>query len=201
VAEKKPIPGRGSDTRQLRIIAGRWRGRRWRFPDTSMRPTPDRVRETLFNWLQPSIAGRRCLDLFAGSGALSLEALSRGAAAACVLECDRQAAAAIAATAREFGATGIAVHCTDALQFLRQRQSSTAGGFDLVFVDPPFDSGLAGPALLLLATGGWLAPGALIYVEQACGAAAISAVPEGWQQLKSGAAGAVGYHLYRSAGS
>jgi 16S rRNA (guanine966-N2)-methyltransferase len=199
VGPKVPTHARGDSARQLRIIAGRWRGRRWRFPDTTMRPTADRVRETLFNWLQPYIAGRRCLDLFAGSGALSLEALSRGAVHACVIERDRQAAAAIAATAREFGAGGIDVHCADALQFLQQARPPTDGRFDLVFVDPPFDAGLAAPALQLLASRGWLAPGALIYVELPRGGPVPA--PSGWQPLKSGAAGAVGYHLYRSAGA
>jgi 16S rRNA (guanine966-N2)-methyltransferase len=199
VGSKVPTHARGDSARQLRIIAGRWRGRRWRFPDTALRPTPDRVRETLFNWLQPWIAGRRCLDLFAGSGALSLEALSRGASHACALECDAQAAAAISATAREFGATGLEIHCVDALEYLRRRVPAGTDGYGLVFVDPPFDAGLMAPALQLLDSHGWLAPGALVYVEQA--RAGVVPVPPGWQQLKSGTAGAVGYHLYRSAGA
>jgi 16S rRNA (guanine966-N2)-methyltransferase len=199
VGPKIPTHARGGAARQLRIIAGRWRGRRWRFPDTAMRPTPDRVRETLFNWLQPYIAGRRCLDLFAGSGALGLEALSRGATHAWLVDRDPQAIAAIAATAREFGATGAELHCADALQLLQQRPPPVGRGFDLVFIDPPFDSGLAATAMQLLEAGHWLAPGALIYVEQAR-SAGVSAIPGDWQQLKSGAAGAVSYHLYRSAG-
>jgi len=163
-----------------------------------MRPTSDRVRETLFNWLQPYIAGRRCLDLFAGSGALALEALSRGATHACCLDSDPRAVAAIAATGREFGATGLEVHCADALRFLRERAPAAGQSYDLVFVDPPFDAALARPALGLLEAGGWLAPGALAYVEQA--RAALPVVPAGWRLLKSGNAGAVGYHLYAVTG-
>jgi 16S rRNA (guanine966-N2)-methyltransferase len=175
-----------------------------------MRPTPDRVRETLFNWLQPYIAGRRCLDLFAGSGALGLEALSRGAASVCAIDSDAQAIAAIANTAREFGASGLELHCEDARAFLQQRvlrrrdpQAHHPGvgrEFDLVFIDPPFDSDLAGNSAGLLESQGWLAPGALIYVEAAHGGRGV-ALPESWQQLKSGSAGVVSYHLYLQAGA
>jgi 16S rRNA (guanine966-N2)-methyltransferase len=196
VAPKKPTYSRGRETRQLRIIAGRWRGRRWHFPDTAMRPTPDRVRETLFNWLQPYIAGRHCLDLFAGSGALGLEALSRGAARVRFVDSNPQAVTAIAATAAAFGAAGAEVLCADAPLLLQQRPAATDGRFDLVFIDPPFDSGLAATVLRLLVTQRWLAPGALIYVEQARSSAV--EVPTGCVQLKSGAAGAVSYHLYCS---
>lgn len=201
----KPAHARGAAARQLRIIAGRWRGRRWRFPDTDLRPTPDRVRETLFNWLQPHVAGARCLDLFAGSGALGLEAASRGAASVVSVEADAAAARALAQLVTEWGASEVRVVHADALQWLQQRRgagqagAAAEGPFDLVFLDPPFAAGLLGAAAALLAEHGWLGPGALIYTEQARETAP-AAPPAGWEALKSGAAGAVSYHLWRSAG-
>ena len=181
--------------RTLRIIGGTWRSRTWRFPEGEIRPTPDRVRETLFNWLSPAIAGARCLDLFAGSGALGLEALSRGAARAVFVE-------QVAAPARELkqtlalwgGARAAAaqIHVTDALSFL----SGKPEVFDVVFLDPPFAAGLLGQIAAGLETGQWLAPTALIYAE--CPARAdLPALPQGWTAAKSGRAGEVGYHLLR----
>src|SRR5579871_2314377 len=103
---RRPVPpARGRDSRRLRIIGGRWRGRKFRFPPLDIRPTPDRVRETLFNWLQSRITGARCLDLYAGSGALGLEALSRGAAAVVFVEQQRAAAKALEALLRDWQAT------------------------------------------------------------------------------------------------
>src|SRR5215216_3941131 len=110
---------RGAHSRTLRIIGGAWRGRRFRFPAGEIRPTPDRVRETLFNWLASRITGARCLDLFAGSGALGLEALSRGAADVVFVERERRAATAIEALLQEWGATNARVVCADALAWLR----------------------------------------------------------------------------------
>lgn len=202
---RTPAYARGAAARQLRIIAGRWRGRRWRFPDTGLRPTPDRVRETLFNWLQPHLAGARCLDLFAGSGALGLEAASRGAASVVSVEADAAAAQALAQVAKEWGAAQVRVVRAEALQWLQQRcavgpdGAAAAAAFDLVFLDPPFAAGLLVAAMELLTVRGWLAPGALVYTEQAREAAP-PAPPAGWELLKSGAAGAVSYHLWRSAG-
>src|SRR4051812_2402971 len=148
----------------LRIIGGKHRGRRLRFPaGVIIRPTPDRVRETLFNWLQPRIGGARVLDLFAGSGALGLEALSRGAAHVSFVEKERRAAAAIDALTREWGAEGAQVVCRDALGWLVQ----SAGGapFDIVFLDPPYDAGLWSEAAAALVRGALLAPDARVYVE------------------------------------
>ena len=184
-------PARGAQARQLRIIAGRWRGRRWRFPDTQIRPTPDRVRETLFNWLQDRIIGRQGLDLFAGSGALGLEALSRGAASMIFVDADRTATRALRERLHEWGAEGATVRDGDALRML----AGTPAPRDLVFLDPPFAAGLLTPAATALATRGWLAPGALIYVEHATGEPWTP--PADWTPLKSGSAGAVGYHLYQ----
>ena len=151
---------------ELRIIGGVWRSRRIRFPgDPGLRPTPDRVRETLFNWLGPWVEGRRVLDLFAGSGALGLEALSRGAAEAVFVERSRVAADALRANATALGASGATVVCNEALDFLR-RERREEGGFDLVFIDPPYASDLARPALERLLSGHILREGGYVYLEQ-----------------------------------
>lgn len=186
--------------RTLRIIGGVWRGRRLRFPPSpEIRPTPDRVRETLFNWLAPRVPGARCLDLFAGSGALGLEALSRGAAHVTFVERDAAAAREISAHLTEWGARGATVERTDARGFLER---TPAAPFDIVFLDPPFASTLLDEAAARLEQGGWLADGALIYVERPADAAAkapAGAVPAAWAPLKAKQAGEVGYHLYARA--
>lgn len=183
---------RGSNARVLRIIGGSWRGRRLRFPAAVLiRPTPDRVRETLFNWLGARIVGARCLDLFAGSGALGLEALSRGAAHVTFVERDRDAVRALRATLEEWGAQGAQVERADALAFL----AGSAQPFDVAFLDPPFASGLLEQAAALLEGNGWLRDAALIYVE--CGAReGVPPLPPRWVSLKAKRAGEVGYHLY-----
>jgi 16S rRNA (guanine966-N2)-methyltransferase len=183
---------RGANARVLRIIGGSWRGRRLRFPAAALiRPTPDRVRETLFNWLGARVAGARCLDLFAGSGALGLEALSRGAAHLTFVERDPQAARELRARLAEWGAGDAEVECGDALAFLAR----PARPFDIAFLDPPFAAGLLEEAAALLETNGWLADAALIYVE--CGArAGVPPLPARWLPLKAKRAGEVGYHLY-----
>jgi 16S rRNA (guanine966-N2)-methyltransferase len=175
----------------LRIIGGNWRSRRFRFPaGVDIRPTPDRVRETLFNWLAPYLAGARCLDLFAGSGALGLEALSRGAREAWFIERDRAAAGAIRALLTSWNAPAAQVFATDALRFLQQPGTP----FDIVFLDPPFASAALARSFPQLESGGWLAPHAWIYVE--CAARdPLPALPGNWRGLKSGRAGEVGYHL------
>lgn len=205
---------RGAATRTLRIIGGSWRGRRLRFPPSpEIRPTPDRVRETLFNWLAPRVPGARCLDLFAGSGALGLEALSRGAAHVTFVERDAAAAREIAARLEEWGAHAADVEQTDARGFLER---APAAAFDIVFLDPPFASPLLAETAAHLEHGGWLADDALIYIEcpadagartpaartrpssAAAATPATSAppIPPGWAPLKSKRAGEVGYHLY-----
>jgi 16S rRNA (guanine966-N2)-methyltransferase len=156
-----------------------------------LRPTPDRVRETLFNWLAPHIASRRVLDLFAGSGALGFEALSRGAASATLVEQGRAAVAALRATAGRFGLSQARIEAADALAFVRAQD---AASFDVVFLDPPFDSGLLAPALRLLAERGVLAPDGYCYVELP-GGDALPPLPPGWVTHRSGKAGEVGYHL------
>ncbi|HEV2230243.1 MAG TPA: 16S rRNA (guanine(966)-N(2))-methyltransferase RsmD [Steroidobacteraceae bacterium] len=183
---------RAGSARVLRIIGGSWRGRRLRFPAVPLiRPTPDRVRETLFNWLGARVAAARCLDLFAGSGALGLEALSRGAAHVTFVERDAAAVRELGARLTEWGARGARVERGDALAFLAHR----AHPFDIAFLDPPFASGLLGQAAALLEGNGWLSESALIYVE--CGAReGVPPLPARWLPLKAKRAGEVGYHLY-----
>jgi 16S rRNA (guanine966-N2)-methyltransferase len=183
--------------RTLRIIAGQWRGRKFRFPPIDIRPTPDRVRETLFNWLQTRIEGARCLDLFAGSGALGLEALSRGAAEVTFIEQERTATKAIEALLVEWQASEGHVLCADALGFLAARPP--ARPFDVVFLDPPYGSSALAACARRLGAG-WLAPGARIYVERAR-REALPALPPAWRELRSGHAGEVGYHLFSADGA
>jgi 16S rRNA (guanine966-N2)-methyltransferase len=176
----------------LRIVGGSLRSRKWTFADApGVRPTPDRVRETLFNWLAPHIAGMRVLDLFAGSGALGFEALSRGAASATLVESDRAAAANLRDTAERFGLKQVRVESTDALALLR---STAAGSYDLILLDPPFESSLLQSALQLIVQQQLLADGGFCYIE-APAAAPLPSLPEGWLPHRAGKAGEVGYHL------
>lgn len=145
----------------VRIVGGRLRGSRLPVPaQPGLRPTPDRVRETLFNWLQPVMPGARCLDLFAGSGALGLEAVSRGAAQVLMIERDPVLAGALRGQAARLLAPEAQIVCADALALLR---GPASGAFDVAFVDPPFDQALWLPVLEALPP--WLRPGALVYVE------------------------------------
>ncbi len=179
----------------MRIIGGAWRGRKFRFPpDEAIRPTPDRVRETLFNWLMGRVPGARVLDLFAGSGALGIEALSRGAAHAVFVERDPQVARGLQAVLAALDAQRAEVQCTDALRFL----AGPARPFDLVFLDPPFGSDLVAQAAAALEAGGWLARGALVYLELPA-RGSLPELPAGWRLIKSGRAGDVGYHLATNA--
>jgi 16S rRNA (guanine966-N2)-methyltransferase len=176
---------------EVRIVGGRWRGRKIRFPTVEgLRPSPDRVRETLFNWLAPVIRDTRCLDLFAGSGALGFEALSRGAASVVLVERDRAAANHLRQLAAALGAENAQVAEGDALAWLDR----ASGSFDVVFLDPPFGSGLLQEALWRLERTGHLAPGAFIYLE--CPTAdGPPGLPPGWTLHRSGRAGDVGYYL------
>jgi 16S rRNA (guanine966-N2)-methyltransferase len=182
-------------SRTLRIIGGRHRGRKLRFPaGVDIRPTPDRVRETLFNWLQQRIAEARVLDLFAGSGALGLEALSRGAAQVTFIEKDRRAAAAIESLTREWQEGAASIVCTDALGWLAQAPRD-ATPFDIVFLDPPYDADLLSATAAALAGSGRLAPDARIYLESRS-REPLPPLPDGWRSLRDGRAGEVGYHLF-----
>ena len=184
------VPGRQS----VRIIGGAWRGRRLSFPASpGLRPTPDRVRETLFNWLQYAIAGTRCLDLFAGSGALGFEALSRGAAEVVFVEPEPEVARTIRAQLERFGAGERGrVFAGDAAAYLR----SPGEPFDGVFLDPPFGRGLLAEVVPALDAGGRLRAGGFVYLEDAR-AAGVPALPPHWELVQSKFAGEVGYHLAR----
>jgi 16S rRNA (guanine966-N2)-methyltransferase len=176
---------------QLRLIGGHYRGRRLSFPDQpGLRPTADRVRETLFNWLAPVIAGARCLDAFAGSGALGFEAISRGAAEVVMIERAAVAARQLQANARLLGAEGIHIHQADTLEWLDR----SGRPFDIVFLDPPFAEGLLAPAIARLDSNGWLAAGARLYLEAPL-QTGFPALPAGWELIRDKMAGQVRYGL------
>lgn len=178
---------------QLRIIGGTWRGRKLRFPEIeTLRPTPDRVRETLFNWLAPIITGARCLDLYAGSGALGLEALSRGAASVVMVDSDARVITRLREHIHTLQASSAEIVQAEALVYLA---SAPPQAFDIVFLDPPFRLGLIAPACEALEKHGWLKPGATIYLEAEKGYA--PQLPANWRIIKSKQAGQVGYHLAR----
>ncbi|HEY0634634.1 MAG TPA: 16S rRNA (guanine(966)-N(2))-methyltransferase RsmD [Gammaproteobacteria bacterium] len=186
----------GAGRNQLRIIGGSWRSRRLAFPEVEgLRPTPDRVRETLFNWLMPVIHGARCLDLFTGSGALGLEALSRGAASVVLLDRDARVIATLRCHLQTLKAEGATLLQQNALDYLQ----GEATPFDIVFLDPPFRQGLLQPALQLLHDRGWLAPGARLYIEQESEQPQV-ALPEGWELLRELKAGQVACRLVQAAG-
>ncbi len=183
----------GGPINQLRIIAGQWRGRRLSFPDLpGLRPTPDRVRETLFNWLAPVLPGARCLDLFAGSGALGIEALSRGAAEVVFVERHPLAVRALRDNLERLHARGAVIEQADTLTWLRQPGQP----FAIAFLDPPFGEGLLEPACVALEQGGWLTEPAWIYLEGAAEARR-PALPPSWIVHREKTAGAVAYRLLR----
>lgn len=177
---------------ELRIIGGRFRSRKLKFPNTPwLRPTPDRVRETLFNWLRNDIEGARCLDLYAGSGALGLEAASRGAAKVVLVERDAAVCRALERNRALLNAEAVDIVQADVGRFL----SETGQPFDVVFLDPPFRQGLVVPCCRALEQHGWLSSRAKIYVEAESGLR-LEGLPENWRTLRGGKAGEVGYHLY-----
>ena len=183
---------------RIRIIGGTHRGRRLAFPDAAgLRPTPDRVRETLFNWLMPHLPGARCLDLFAGSGALGLEAVSRGARDVVLVDANPAVVKSLQENLHLLGETERArVIRSDALAFLRKEADAP---FDIVFLDPPYAADLLPEAVRLLEAGGWLADPAWIYIETpvARGQGALPPLPANWSLQREKQAGQVGYHLLR----
>jgi 16S rRNA (guanine966-N2)-methyltransferase len=179
---------------RIRIIGGSLRNSRLEVPELpGLRPTPERVRETLFNWLAPVLGGARCLDLCAGTGALGIEALSRGAASVQFVERDAQAAQALRANLARLKGAGGQVAMLEAQAFLR----GTAQAYDLVFLDPPFALALWPALARQLEQGGWLAERGWIYVESPRGQA--PALPPNWQLHREGHAGEVRFALYRRA--
>ncbi|WHZ17973.1 MAG: 16S rRNA (guanine(966)-N(2))-methyltransferase [Rhodanobacteraceae bacterium] len=182
---------------RIHIIGGRLRGSKLGVPTLpALRPTPQRLRQTLFDWLAPVIEGVRVLDAFAGSGALGIEALSRGARSAVFLERERTQAQAIAADLARLHQDRGEVRCADALQVLA---APAAEQFDIVFADPPFDSGLWTEAAALLEANGWLADDAWVYVE--AGVADAWTAPARWRLHRQRDAGAVRGTLFRAGAS
>ncbi len=174
----------------VRIIGGQHRGRKLPFAELpGLRPTGDRIRETLFNWLQPVVEGARCLDLFAGSGALGMEAASRGAAKVVMVEQAGSVVRQLERNREMLGLEGLNIVRADALQFLEQPPTP----FDIVFLDPPFDNDLLGAVCQRL-TKGWLAVDARIYLEEDL-SREFPSLPEDWQWLKQKTAGRVRYGL------
>ncbi len=189
---------------KLSIIGGHWRSRKISFEDAEgLRPTPARVRETLFNWLQYDIIGSRCLDLYAGSGALSFEAASRGAKSVVQVENNSVACRCLKANALALRAEQIKIVQMDTFRYL----AGEAQVFDIVFIDPPFNLNLAAQTCHWLEDKGWLAPYAKIYVEtERLNAVTqrpfqLEALPENWRLLKQKTAGEVMYQLFERVAS
>lgn len=189
---KKPVQNK------LSIIGGDWRSRKISFEEVvGLRPTPVRVRETLFNWLQYEVLASRCLDLYAGSGALSFEAASRGAKSVVQVESNALACRHLKANGLALRATQISIVQMEVFRYL----AGDAQAFDIVFIDPPFHQQLAAQTCNYLEDKGWLASHAKIYVETESKNAAkqdfqLSELPENWRLLKQKSAGEVMYHLF-----
>jgi 16S rRNA (guanine966-N2)-methyltransferase len=181
---------------KLRIIGGNWRSRCVSFADApGLRPTPARVRETVFNWLRNDIIGRRCLDLYAGSGALGFEAASRGAKSVVQVENNALACRALKENALALAANQIKIVQMDVFHYL----AGDAEPFDVVFIDPPFAMALAVKTCQWLEEKGWLSKHAKIYIEAEI-TLKLNGMPENWRQLKRKVAGVVGYHLFERLG-
>ncbi len=179
---------------QVRIIGGQHRGRQLIFPDLpGLRPTGDRVRETLFNWLQPMLPGARCLDLFAGSGALGLEAASRGAGEVVLLDQSLQVVRQLQKHIVDLKLDQVTAVQVDALGWLQAPPLNLS--FDVVFIDPPFSDGLLEPGVQLLASSGLLAENARVYLEMDV-LESLPFFPPEWQLLREKKAGQVAYYLF-----
>lgn len=189
LAKKDSRPGR------LRIVAGKWRSRLLPVSEQEgLRPTSARVRETLFNWLSSDIVGSHCLDLFAGTGALAFEALSRGAATAVLIERSQKIVEVLKSSAELLDAQNARVECADALSFLNRLADRH---YDIVFLDPPFADDLVEECCQLLQSNGWLADRAAIYIEQDK-SKSLPMLPPGWQVVRDKKAGHVRFVLARS---
>ncbi len=185
---------RAGQANRVRIIGGEHRGRRLGFPSIpGLRPTPDLVRETLFNWLQPVLPGAVCLDLFAGSGALGLEAASRGAARVIMVDASAAATAQIRENVELLGLKQVCVEQADAASWLERTTPEPA---DIVFLDPPYDDdNLLEASCTLLERGGWLKPDARIYVEVDEGKP-LTTPDTLWHPIRKKRSGRVCYSLY-----
>lgn len=193
LSSKKSATGAGTPG-EVRIISGSWRGRKLAVLDAEgLRPTTDRVKETLFNWLMHDINGAIVLDCFAGSGSLGFEALSRYASHCTLLERDKSAAAQLLQNQQKLACNNASVIHTDSLNWLKQ---PALRQYDLVFIDPPFRKDLALPCCQLLEQQQWLATPALIYLETEK-ELDVTALPANWRLLKEKIAGQLAYRLYQ----
>lgn len=188
---KKALP------REVRIVGGVWKRSKLPVADLpGLRPTPDRVRETLFNWLGQDLTGWRCLDAFAGSGALGFEAASRGAAQVVLVEREPALVKSLRASQQRLAATMLRIEAADGLAYMRR---AAPASFELVFLDPPFDAGLGEPALTAAAP--LVVPDGFVYLEAAQAVDEAAAAALGLQVHRQGRAGSVHFHLLqRSAG-
>ncbi len=184
-------------TNQLRIIAGKWRGRKLNFPNVEhLRPTPDRVRETIFNWLQSVIGNARCIDLFSGSGALGFESLSRGADHVTMVEKDTKAVAQLQENVRLLSAGDVAQVVRDTAQnFI----ASCNQDFDIVYLDPPYQADLWAEIAILIQQNALLVKDGYVYLECPSNAR-FPVLPPEWQLLKDKTAGDVRYCLFQNEG-
>jgi len=188
-----------TDTSTLRIVGGDWRGRKIPFPAIDgLRPTPDRIRETLFNWLQPYIAGARCLDLYTGSGALGLEALSRGAASVTFVDRDSQVIRQLGENLRLLNCSHGELIQASADQWLTMQNGAQRQPYDIVFMDPPFRQNRVSDDCATLVGNGLLAQGAVIYVETES-ELSDPGVPMEWHEHRHKKAGQVSSRLYFTA--
>ncbi|MGZ5893539.1 MAG: 16S rRNA (guanine(966)-N(2))-methyltransferase RsmD [Caldimonas sp.] len=186
-------PSHGGPPHEVRIIGGVWKRSKLPVADRpGLRPTPDRVRETLFNWLGQDLSGWHCLDAFAGSGALGFEAASRGAAEVVLLERDPALVALLAASKARLHGEAVRIERADAMQWMARAEP---GRFDLVLLDPPFDTPLAEAAMA--AAGRIVAAGGFVYVEAPRPVEAATAAAAGLEPYRAARAGAVHFHLFR----
>jgi len=188
--EKSRKPNKGGF---IRLISGKWRGKKLPVKDKEgLRPTTDRTKETLFNWLMHDIRDANCLDCFSGSGSLAFEALSRAAKSATLLERDKQVAQQLRENLKSLKIDNANVIETDSINYLQQ---TAAQQFDIIFVDPPFNKDLVEPCCLSLEANHYLTEKALIYIEMEVQLTALN-LPENWQLLKEKTTGQVAYRLY-----
>lgn len=180
----------GGQAGKVRIIGGKWRGKKIPIVGNQIRPTPDRVRETIFNWLQMALPQSRCLDLFAGTGVLGLEALSRGAKWVTFVEAELHSAQALKTVSQDMYGDQCIVKHMPALQFLKQ---PPAEPFDIIFLDPPYASDLLQQSLSLLLTGGWCHSGSILLFEHA--KETVLSIDLPWEKSKQQLAGEVCYGL------
>ncbi len=181
-------------TNRLRIIAGLWRGRRLAFPDSpGLRPTPDRVRETLFNWLAPVISKARCLDLYCGSGALGFEALSRGARSVTFVDNAPQVIAQLTNNAGLLGCTDAQIIHADALDWLNLQSEDVMSGYDIVFLDPPFRKNLLFDVCKRIEEKQLIKPQGYVYLEAERNHRL--KLPENWSVHRHKKAGKIDFYL------